>query len=118
MSVQENVAERTARARVAPARKSSSELQARKLGLRLTQQDDLTLRREKRGKGFRYLRPDGRVIRDPSTLRRLASLAMPPAYVAVRYAENPKAHLQAVGRDAAGRLQYRYHPEWEKVREG
>jgi DNA topoisomerase-1 len=50
-------------------------------------------------------------------LRRLKSLAMPPAYEDVLYAENPRAHLQAVGRDAAGRLQYRYHPEWEEVRE-
>ena len=42
---------------------------------------------------------------------------MPPAYEAVLYAADPAAHLQAVGRDAAGRLQYRYHPDWEKVRE-
>jgi DNA topoisomerase-1 len=44
-------------------------------------------------------------------------LAVPPAYRQVLYAKDPAAHLQAVGRDAAGRLQYRYHPEWEKVRE-
>jgi DNA topoisomerase I len=117
MSIQENVSVRPLRPLGAPSRKSSAELQARKLGLKLTQQDELALRRERRGKGFRYLRADGRVIRDSATLRRLASLAVPPAYVEVRYADDPKAHLQAVGRDAAGRLQYRYHPEWEKVRE-
>jgi DNA topoisomerase-1 len=50
-------------------------------------------------------------------LRRLKSLAVPPAYEDVLFADDPRAHLQAVGRDAAGRLQYRYHPEWEKVRE-
>ena len=50
-------------------------------------------------------------------MRRLASLAMPPAYEDVHYAAYARAHLQAVGRDAAGRLQYRYHPDWEKVRE-
>ena len=50
-------------------------------------------------------------------MRRLARLAVPPAYEAVLYADDPAAHLQAVGRDAAGRLQYRYHPDWEKVRE-
>lgn len=56
-------------------------------------------------------------MRDPEVVARLASLAVPPAYVEVRYAEHPAAHLQAIGKDAAGRLQYRYHPEWEKVRE-
>jgi DNA topoisomerase I len=56
-------------------------------------------------------------VRDSATLRRLKSLAVPPAYEDVLYSEDPRAHLQAVGRDAAGRLQYRYHPEWEQVRE-
>ena len=42
---------------------------------------------------------------------------MPPAYEDVLYADDPRAHIQAIGRDAAGRLQYRYHPDWEKVRE-
>ena len=50
-------------------------------------------------------------------ITRLARLAVPPAYQDVLYAKDPAAHLQAIGRDAAGRLQYRYHPEWEKVRE-
>ena len=48
---------------------------------------------------------------------RLQQLAVPPAYKDVFYAADPKAHLQAVGRDMAGRLQYRYHPDWEKIRE-
>ena len=63
------------------------------------------------------LAPDGRTIRDRAIVRRLARLAVPPAYADVLYAEDPAAHLQAIGRDAAGRLQYRYHSEWEKVRE-
>ena len=50
-------------------------------------------------------------------MRRLARLAVPPAYEDVCYAADPAAHLQAIGRDAAGRLQYRYHPEWDQVRE-
>ena len=49
--------------------------------------------------------------------KRLASLAVPPAYEDVLYAADPNAHIQAIGRDAAGRLQYRYHPEWQSVRE-
>ena len=90
---------------------------AKRLGLRYVTRDALTIRRQRRGKGWRYLSASGRVIRDPSVLRRLARLAVPPAYEAVLYADDPAAHLQAVGRDAAGRLQYRYHPDWEKVRE-
>jgi DNA topoisomerase I len=98
--------------RLAPARAV-----ARRLGLHHVQQDELTWRRVRRGTGFSYLREDGSVIRDSSTIRRLASLAVPPAYDDVRYAADAAAHLQAIGRDAAGRLQYRYHPEWQKVRE-
>jgi DNA topoisomerase-1 len=81
------------------------------------QQADLTWRRLRRGRGFRYVCEDGAVIRDRATVRRLASLAVPPAYDDVHYAPDPAAHLQAIGRDAAGRLQYRYHADWQKVRE-
>jgi DNA topoisomerase-1 len=90
---------------------------ANRLGLAYVTNDALTLRRQRKGKGFSYLTAQGDPIRDPRTVRRLKSLAVPPAYEEVRYAEDPQAHLQAIGRDAAGRLQYRYHPEWQKVRE-
>ncbi|HET7681673.1 MAG TPA: DNA topoisomerase IB [Xanthobacteraceae bacterium] len=85
--------------------------------LRRVSPNQLNIRRRRNGKGFTYIGPGGRAVRDSATLRRLKSLAVPPAYEDVLYAEDPRAHLQAVGRDAAGRLQYRYHPEWEKVRE-
>ena len=81
------------------------------------QREDLTWQRLRRGKGFHYVREDGTVIRDRTTVRRLASLAVPPAYDDVRYAPDPAAHLQAIGGDAAGRSQYRYHSDWQKVRE-
>jgi DNA topoisomerase-1 len=90
---------------------------AKRLGLRHTPADALSIRRRRCGKGWLYLGSNGRPIRDPETVRRLARLAVPPAYQDVLYAEDPAAHLQATGRDAAGRLQYRYHPDWEKVRE-
>jgi DNA topoisomerase I len=90
---------------------------ARRLGLRLVARDALSIRRRRRGKGWSYLHPDGRVIRDRALIDRLTRLAVPPAYEHVLYASDERAHLQAIGRDAAGRLQYRYHPEWEKVRE-
>ena len=86
-------------------------------GLRHVETSDLKIRREPRGRGFIYLAPQGGIIRDPRLLVRLKRLAVPPAYENVRYAEDPRAHIQAVGRDVAGRRQYRYHPQWDEVRE-
>jgi DNA topoisomerase-1 len=90
---------------------------ARKLGLHMVKPADLTVRRKQDGEGWSYWSARGRRIRDPRVIRRLNSLAVPPAYIDVICASDPRAHLQAVGRDAAGRLQYRYHPDWEKIRE-
>jgi DNA topoisomerase I len=103
--------------RTGAAHRSSAAALARRLGLRLVGTDALSIRRRRRGKGWSFVDSAGRVIRDRAKVRRLARLAVPPAYADVLYAEDPSAHLQAVGRDAAGRLQYRYHPQWEKVRE-
>ncbi|HEX4158991.1 MAG TPA: hypothetical protein VHY79_10980 [Rhizomicrobium sp.] len=90
---------------------------ARKLGLHIVKAADLTIRRERDGEGWSYWSTRGRRLKDPRVIRRLNSLAVPPAYTNVYYASDAKAHLQAVGRDAAGRLQYRYHPDWVKIRE-
>jgi DNA topoisomerase I len=90
---------------------------AQELGLKLGDQNGLTIRRIKRGKGYSFVRANGAHIRDARTIRRLHAMAVPPAYREVRYSPDPNSHLQAVGRDAAGRLQYRYHADWEKVRE-
>jgi DNA topoisomerase I len=95
----------------------SVESLAKELGLRLGDQNQLTIRRIKRGKGYSFVRANGSHIRDASTIRRLHAMAVPPAYREVRYSPDPASHLQAVGIDAAGRLQYRYHADWEKVRE-
>jgi DNA topoisomerase-1 len=95
----------------------SVESLASELGLKLGDQNQLTIRRIKRGKNYAFVRANGSHIRDPRTIRRLHAMAVPPAYAEVRYSPDPKSHLQAVGRDAAGRLQYRYHSDWEKVRE-
>src|SRR5207237_1063069 len=89
----------------------------KRLGLRHVATDALTIRRQRCGKGWSYIGPDNRRIADAGTIRRLNRLAVPPAYRDVLYAADPAAHLQAIGRDAAGRLQYRYHPKWEEVRE-
>jgi len=89
----------------------------RELGLRYASAADLTIRRRRSGAGFVYTNGRGKRLRDERTLYRLKRLAVPPAYEDVVYALDPNAHLQARGRDSAGRAQYRYHPDWEKVRE-
>jgi DNA topoisomerase-1 len=89
----------------------------KKLGLTLCHQSELSIRRIKRGTGFSFVTREGRTIRQKSVVARLNALAVPPAYIEVRYSSDAMTHLQAIGRDAAGRLQYRYHPDWEKVRE-
>ena len=97
--------------------KTSVEELAQELGLKLGDQNELTIRRIKRGKGYHFIRANGTQIRHVGTIRRLHRMAVPPAYREVRYSPDPNSHLQAVGIDAAGRLQYRYHADWEKVRE-
>jgi DNA topoisomerase I len=97
--------------------KTSVEELAQQLGLKLGDQNELTIRRIKRGKSYSFIRANGTRIKHVGTIRRLNRMAVPPAYREVRYAADPNSHLQAVGIDAAGRLQYRYHADWEKVRE-
>jgi DNA topoisomerase-1 len=65
-----------------------------------------------RGDGFAYFRPDGRALRREDDLTRIASLVIPPAWTDVWICANPRGHLQATGKDAKGRKQYRYHPAW------
>src|ERR1700760_432344 len=97
--------------------KTSVEELAQEVGLKLGDQNELTIRRIKRGKTYSFVRANGTRIKHVGIIRRLNRMAMPPAYRDVRYAADPSSHLQAVGVDAAGRLQYRYHADWEKVRE-
>ena len=72
-------------------------------GLKLGDQTGLTIRRIKRGKGYSFIRANGTAIRQVGTIKRLNSMAVPPAYRDVRYSADPTSHLQAVGVDAAGR---------------
>lgn len=73
--------------------------------------------RLRRGKGFGYRGVDGKSIRDPDELQRIRALVIPPAYVDVWICANPRGHLQATGRDARGRKQYRYHAHWHALRD-
>jgi DNA topoisomerase-1 len=86
-------------------------------GLRYVTTDALTIQRRRSGTGFSYVDRDGKTIPPGPVRQRLKRLAVPPAYQDVFYAEDPRAHIQAIGRDDARRLQYRYHPDWERVRE-
>ncbi|VWC74114.1 DNA topoisomerase [Burkholderia contaminans] len=67
--------------------------------------------------GFAYYRPDGARIRDAAEIARIDALAIPPAYTDVWICADPLGHLQATGRDARGRKQYRYHPQWRATRD-
>lgn len=89
---------------------------ARRARLSYVTSDDAEIVRKKRGKGFVYFAGKRRV-RDAKTLRRIRALAIPPAWTDVRIATSPNAHIQATGRDARGRKQYRYHAGWRKIRD-
>ncbi|MEP7100457.1 MAG: DNA topoisomerase IB [Burkholderiales bacterium] len=75
------------------------------------------IRRLRRGDRFAYRRADGAPLRDKAELARIRQLAIPPAYEQVWICPLPQGHLQATGRDARGRKQYRYHPKWRSARE-
>jgi DNA topoisomerase-1 len=93
-----------------------NQILCRRHGLTYVESSELRLRRRRCGNGFRYLDPGGRTVRDKAIKVRIKALAIPPAWTDVCIAEDDRAHIQAVGRDAEGRLQYRYHPDWERVR--
>ena len=75
------------------------------------------IRRRRSGKGFSYSLPDGSPLRDRLVLTRIRALAIPPAWEQVWICPLGEGHLQATGRDARGRKQYRYHPRWRRVRD-
>ena len=86
-------------------------------GLIYVSDSDPGIRRRRRGSGFYYLKPDNRILRKKEDLRRIVSLAVPPAYRDVWICTHPRGHIQATGRDSCGRKQYRYHPRWREVRD-
>jgi len=90
---------------------------AKSAGLRYVRDDRPGIRRVKRRGGFSYVAPGGKPIHDETELGRIRKLAIPPAYADVWISPDPRGHLQATGRDARGRKQYRYHPRWREVRD-
>src|SRR5687767_13382824 len=82
---------------------------ARAAGLRYVHDGRPGIRRERAGEGFRYLDASGEAVTDEATLARIRKLAIPPAWTEVWICPQANGHLQATGRDARGRKQYRYH---------
>jgi DNA topoisomerase-1 len=90
---------------------------AKAAGLIYTSDRQPGIRRLGRPKRFRYIDASGKPVSSPECLARIRSLVVPPAWTDVWICANPRGHLQATGRDARGRKQYRYHPKWREVRD-
>jgi DNA topoisomerase I len=90
---------------------------ARAAGLRYVSDLSPGIRRKRAAKAFSYVAPDGSVVRDKDIVRRIKTLVIPPAWTDVWISLDPRGHIQATGRDARGRKQYRYHPRWREVRD-
>jgi DNA topoisomerase I len=90
---------------------------AQSAGLRYVSDTKPGIKRKRAGKYFSYIGLDGKPIRDPQELKRIRALAIPPAWTHVWICPKPNGHIQATGRDAKGRKQYRYHPRWREVRD-
>lgn len=86
-------------------------------GLVYVSDEERGIRRERKGDTFEYYKPNGDKVTDEATLERIRKLAVPPAYVDVWICTKANGHLQATGRDARGRKQYRYHPQFRELRE-
>jgi len=86
-------------------------------GLRYVADSAPGIRRRRAGRGFAYVRPDGRRLRDKREIERVKSLAIPPAWTDVWICPVANGHILGTGRDAKGRKQYRYHPKWRQVRD-
>src|SRR4051812_19081394 len=86
-------------------------------GLGYVTDDAPGISRRRAGRAFVYFDADRQRVRDGATLERIRKLAIPPAYENVWICANPRGHLQATGRDARGRKQYRYHPKWRSTRD-
>jgi DNA topoisomerase I len=90
---------------------------ARASGLVYVSDAEPGIERQRAGNGFRYLGPSRKPIKHARTLQRIRALAIPPAYTQVWICTKERGHLQATGRDARGRKQYRYHPNWRTTRD-
>lgn len=86
-------------------------------GLRYANDQGPGIGRKRAGRGWSFAGLDGKPIRDRAEIARIKSLGIPPAYTDVWINPDPLGHIQAIGRDAKGRKQYRYHPRWREIRD-
>ena len=90
---------------------------AARAGLAYVSDQEPGVTRKRWGRGFTYLTPNGKHVQDGELRERIEDLVIPPAWENVWISLDPNGHLQATGRDAEGRKQYIYHPEWGRIRE-
>jgi DNA topoisomerase-1 len=90
---------------------------AESAGLIYVSRDRPGIARKRAGQGFIYVGPHGKRVRNPEVIFRIKSLVLPPAWKEVWICSSPRGHIQAVGKDARGRIQYRYHEKWRQVRD-
>jgi DNA topoisomerase I len=100
-----------------PSPEADARAVAREAGLRYATDESSGFTRRRRGRGFSYHDRDGATIRDPEVVARIRSIAIPPAWTDVWICPWANGHLQATGRDARGRKQHRYHPDWRALRD-
>jgi DNA topoisomerase I len=86
-------------------------------GLAYVSEEGAGIRRQRAGTGWRYIGPDGQTVRDRAVASRIRALAIPPAWRDVWISPSERGHIQATGRDAKGRKQYRYHARFREVRD-
>jgi DNA topoisomerase-1 len=98
-------------------RSSDPAATAHSAGLRYVSDTSPGFTRRRSGKGFSYRDPEGKLVRDRATLRRIKELVIPPAWRDVWICTTANGHIQATARDAKGRKQYRYHARWRDVRD-
>jgi DNA topoisomerase-1 len=105
------------RAKVIPFPTKDPLVAAEQAGLEYTSDATPGIKRVKHGQSFRYVHPDGKLVTDEATLKRIRALVIPPAWTNVWICASPHGHLQAVGRDVKGRKQYRYHAAYRSQRD-
>src|ERR1700743_3092697 len=91
-------------------------ISAKAVGLRYVSDSSPGYTRKKSGKGWSYYDADNKLVKDKELIQRFNKLVIPPAYTNVWISPYENGHLQFTGTDAAGRKQYRYHPDWNKIR--
>jgi DNA topoisomerase-1 len=117
ISPAESARKRNTRRAVVPTPEIDPKTTAQQAKLRYVTDNEPGILRAKKGKGFSYRDPDGRLVKDKAVLARIRSLAIPPAWKHVWICLHEDGHLQATGRDQRGRKQYRYHPRWRSIRD-